>query len=205
VVLVAVGLALIGAGVWFSTGRILLGRVSVVYDAVPVMCTGTEVSTFDPSPQFGDDPTQPEGFLRPVVALTPGMECKLRIHVQNDSWSDVTVDAVSLQYMSSDAVLNLKPERVNPNGPVGHDDPAGDTFSKTFPLMGGDIAAAGETTVLTAWFRYDGGAAEHDCSSLGWNIPTVSVSALGQTARLSPPDQDQIFMRAGTVAQCAGK
>ncbi|WP_344059235.1 hypothetical protein [Microbacterium pumilum] len=192
VVLGVVGALSIAGGAWWITAQSALSQVSVAYDLQPVVCDGAEVG------QRADGPESE--FYNPVVVWTPGMECRLRIHVLNNSWSEITIDSVTLAMMGEDNLQGLEPRAVNPNGFTSTSEQYGDiTFTMTGPLHIGP----GDDQLLEAVIDYRGGAQYRHCDALGLHTPDVSVSAIGVTETKTPPAWSTIWFQQGSLKDCA--
>jgi len=182
-------LAFIAWGVWAA---VALSGVRVVYDTQPVVCDGAQVGRT----------AQPEDseFRQPIIDLTPGMTCELRIHVINDGWVDATVTTVGLRGLGAGNALGLVPRIVNPNGQELREQPDGG--DALFDIMGGITVAPGETATFTALFDYVGGAQLDQCTESGWNPPLVTVTAPGVTRDVSPSAESLIWVRMGAADDC---
>lgn len=193
VLLSAAAALVVAAGVWWISAQTALSGVAVAYDLQPVICEGAEVG------QRADDPDSE--FYNPVVVWTPGMECRLRVHVINNGWSDITIDSVTLAMMGEDNLQGLEPRTVNPNGQtVTSSEPYGDiTFTMTGPLAVG----AGDDQLLEAVIDYHGGAHYAQCSGTGLHTPDVAVSVNGVSVTKAPPPWMLIWFQQGSLSDCA--
>ncbi|MFE6735032.1 hypothetical protein [Microbacterium sp. NPDC057650] len=185
---VAVAAGAIVAGGYLWAAHSAVAAVHAGYDAEPVECDTAEVASVD---------VLHDGYLHPTVPLQDGMTCTLRIHVSNDGWADARIDAVTVNGFGTDNPLGLRAESVSPNGgtAVGSDDAAAFALSPEVSI------APGETTLIEVVLSYAGGASMVECSSQGWDIPVVTVSALGATTAVQPGEQ--IFFFQGDPATCA--
>lgn len=186
-------LGLIGWGAYSVTAQSAVNGISVVYDAQPLRCDGAEVGVVP-------DPSNIE-FLQPVVSLTEGMTCELRVQVLNNGWSEVAVTDVTALGMGTGNVLGLEAQFVNPNGQTWRDAP--EENAAVFEIDGGIVVPVGESSTFTIVFGYGGGASMLACGAQGWNPPRVTVSALGATRDVQPGDENTVWAREGTAAECA--
>jgi hypothetical protein len=182
--------SLIAWAVWAAVSQSAIAGVSVGYDSEPVTCTGTTVEHTTLA-ITGDE------YRRPVIILDEDMTCELRIQVVNDGWTDVDIDSLTLTSLWEDNVTGLVPIMVNPNGPARTDDEAGARFD-----MGTFGVPAGTTQTLTAVLEYNGDASMMQCAGQGWNIPLVTVSAMGAARGIQPPERDAIWVHKGTSEEC---
>lgn len=186
-------LALVAWGSFSALAQSAVGGVRVGYDAQPIRCDGAEVALVP-------DVANIE-FLQPVIALTEGMTCELRVQVVNRGWSDVTVTDVAALGMGADNILGLEAQLVNPNGQERSE--ATEENAAVFEIASDLIVTAGESSTFTIVFGYGGGAMLMQCSAQGWNPPLVTVTALGATREVAPGDENTIWAREGTAAECA--
>ncbi|BDV30331.1 hypothetical protein Microterr_09910 [Microbacterium terricola] len=190
--MLGVVLAVVGAAsAWWISSQVALSGVAITYDSRPLVCDGAEV---------GQIATWSDAeFYEPVVVLTPGMQCRLRVHVLNNSGSTISVDSVTLAMMGDDNALGVEPLMVNPNGQTASfDEVGGVTFTMFSPVH----VAAGEDQLLEALIDYHGGARYEQCSAGGLNIPDVSVSVNGVSATKSPAEWNTIWFQQGSLADC---
>lgn len=180
----------VGAG-WRVAAASATSGVSVNFDAQPIVCEGAEVELRPPA--HGDV------VISPAVVLQAGMECRLRILVINDGWSDATVESISLPMLSAGNALRLEVRLVNPNGQRGVER---DDGAVVFDLTGPVGVAAGGAQVFEALIDYGGGAQLDECAAMSWNDPAVTVSVLGVATELMPPEHDLVWFQQGSLAGC---
>lgn len=186
-----VGSVLIGGPlIWHLVASQTLDEVGLVYDQEPIACDGATVESRPSS----DNPN----FVHASVVLTEGMSCRLRMHVANRSGSPVVVEDVTLLGLAPGNVLQIDVQFVNPNGQHGE----GVDFDYRFPLTGGIAVAPGAIETLEAVLSYEGGTALSECTAQGWRIPSITVSALGQSRVLESPPNSEVFFSVGSVADC---
>ncbi|WP_127473148.1 hypothetical protein [Microbacterium sulfonylureivorans] len=176
---------------WHVTASAALASVSLEYDAEPIVCDGADVGTL-PSPMNDE-------FLWPAVALEPGATCELRIHVVNGGPQSVMVDAVTLAQLAPGGPTGLEVSFVNPNAQHGE---AVDGDHR-FPVEGGLPVDAGTIQTFIAVLTFAGESRYAECSSTAWAIPSVTVSALGQSRTVAAPAGREIWFHYGGFEECA--
>ena len=174
-VVAAAGLLAVLAIAAVLASRSAVDGVIVYQDAEPLVCEGEEVF-----PYSQDDAA---GLAVPTVVLAEGMGCTLRVHLRNEGWADVTIDAVRLAMMGDFAQVDLDPVSVRPNGSSPR---TVDDDDALVPLTEVHLAP-GQTMLLESRFRYGGDAVLDDCSSLSWSPTIVEFSAFGASRAVNAP------------------
>jgi|GEM_PF-1167610 len=200
-------LAVVGVVTWQILAQTALGGVRVVFDVDPVRCEGATVGTMPDTPvladgAYRDDVYFDEEFYEPRVDITEGMRCALRLHVFNDGWADVAVEAVGVPGMAERMAWPLRVSHVNPNGQTqlaDVDDAA------RFEIEGISIPR-GERQTFLVIVEYSGDRTTmEECSSF-WPLPPHVVAAAGGATRVvAPADGVGIWYRMGKAdgSDCA--
>lgn len=192
VVLVVVALGMFAFGLWRGDAHDSLSSVSVGYDALPVSCDDAPVLETAVDTEGGGQ------LLRPLVVLTEGMACTLRIQVVNDGPGEVAATQVSLEHMAPGSLLGLEAHFVNPNGQTR----VVDAMTSGFLLADPVIVPAGGIATLEVVFSQVGVAEMVECSSMGLNLPTVTITTLGVEHMATPSVRDQIWFQQGHPDTC---
>lgn len=193
-------LALVG---WFAAVQVSLSNVRIAYDAAPVRCEGANVGLYSGDDADGTAAEVPfdDRFLSPVVDVTEGMLCAVRLHIVNTSWVEIEVTTVGAPMMGSEMSTPLRALHVNPNGQTRLPDTV--EGSAEFLVEGGITAPAGGSQTLLVVIDASGvrdGLGQ--CIALRPSSPYVIVQLAGLSRHVTSDDDDGIWYRRGSAAEC---
>lgn len=193
-------LALIG---WFVAVQVSLSNVRIAYDAAPVRCDGANVGLYSSDDADGTTAEVPfdDRLLSPVVDVTPGMLCAVRLHIVNTSWAAVEVMMVGAPMMGSEMSTPLRALHVNPNGQTRLPDTV--EGSAEFLIEGGiTVPAGGSQTLLVVIDASGVRDGLSPCTALRPSSPYVVVQLAGLSRHVASDEEDGIWYRRGSAAEC---
>ena len=194
-----VGVVVVGFVAWLVAIQVLLGSVRIAYDAEPVRCDGAEVGLYPGYDE--DDPGQSlyfdEQFHDPLVELSPGGVCGIRMHVVNDGWADVVVEKVGMPMMDQTLSGPLDAVMVNPNGQTRLPDT--ENSAAEFLLEGPIVVPAGATQSFVVVVEDSGDyAALGECTFVRTPGPYAVLTAATFTRQVdSAPTDGFWYFRSG--------
>lgn len=203
VVAVVAGVAALALIGWFVAAQVSLSSVRIVYDAAPVRCEGANVGLYAADGGDGAAGEVPfdDRFLSPVVDVTEGMLCAIRLHIVNTSWMEVEVTTVGVPMMGSEMSTPLRALHVNPNGQTRLPDTV--EGSAEFLIEGGITVPVGGSQPLLVVIDASGvrdGLGQ--CVALGPLSPYVVVQLADISRHVASADEDGIWYRRGSAAEC---
>lgn len=201
---VLAAVAVVGVVTWQILAQTALAGVRVVFDADPVRCEGASVGTMPEAPvvadgAYRDDVYFDEEFYEPRVDIAEGMRCALRVHVFNDGWADVAVEAVGVPGMAEGMAWPLRVSHVNPNGQTrlaDVDDAA------RFAIEGTSVPRGERQAFLIIVEDTGERVAMEECSSFWPLHPYVVAAAGGATREIAPADGAGIWYRMADGSDC---
>lgn len=178
----AVGVVLLAALItvavaWPVAAATARGAVVVRQDARPWICHSGTVRTVDL------DNSDTQDIYASLVTVAPGMECQLRIVIDNHGSHAVTVNRVTVPFMGSASALDVDAKQLD--GDISTVTPnrnSSDPEDANFTIPGGLEVSPGSTEILSVTVVYKKkatGCSLQAGSSMSGLNPTVGVTAWG--------------------------